>query len=208
MLALVGSRVELSRKGVDSYFGRCPFHDERTASFHVRPVEKTYYCFGCQAKGDPFTWMMETEGASFPEAIELLADRFGVEIERAEEDPAAARRRVREKKLLEALERAATFYARVLWEDDEAAGARAYLAERGLSEEMLRAYRVGYAPDGDRLVGASLRAGSWAGALVAGGLASERRGRRRARFWARMASPLAEGRGRGRGFGARAAREG
>src|SRR3954462_6324549 len=115
MLALVGARVDLSRKGADSYFGRCPFHDERTASFHVRPVEKTYYCFGCQGKGDPFTWVMETEGASFPEGIELLAERFGVEIERGEGDPAAAGRWVGEKKLLEALEQAATFYARVLW---------------------------------------------------------------------------------------------
>ena len=208
MLALVGARVDLSRKGSDSYFGRCPFHDERTASFHVQPSLKRYYCFGCQAKGDPFSWVMETEGASFPEALELLAERFGVPIEPAEEDPEAKRRRVREKKLLEALERAATFYARRLWESPEAAESREYLLGRGLTEETLRAYRVGYAPEGDRLVGASLRAGFSSDELLAAGLAVARGGRLRDRFFARITFPLADDRGRVRGFGARATRAG
>jgi DNA primase len=93
MLSLVGARVELRRAGVDSYFGLCPFHDERSGSFHVRPDEKHYHCFGCQASGDPFTWVMETEGLDFKAAMEALADRFGVKLETVDEDPAAAARR-------------------------------------------------------------------------------------------------------------------
>ena len=89
MLALVSTRTELRRAGVNSYFGLCPFHDERTGSFHVRPDEKHYHCFGCQASGDPFTFVMETEGLDFKAALESLADRFGVTLETEDEDPAS-----------------------------------------------------------------------------------------------------------------------
>ena len=80
MLALVGARTELSRKGVDSYFGLCPFHDERTPSFHVRPDAKHYHCFGCQESGDPFDFVMQIEGLDFKGAMEALADRFWVQL--------------------------------------------------------------------------------------------------------------------------------
>jgi DNA primase len=153
ILQVVGQRVELTRRGANSFFGRCPFHDERTPSFHVRPAEGAYYCFGCGAKGDVFRFVEETEGVRFPEAMEILADRFGVELERVEEDPHAAERREREKRLLTLLDRAAEWYARVLWDAREAAPAREYLAGRGLEEAALRDFRVGYAPSGwDRLV--------------------------------------------------------
>ncbi|MGB0097284.1 MAG: CHC2 zinc finger domain-containing protein, partial [Solirubrobacteraceae bacterium] len=89
MLALVSSRTDLRRAGVDSYFGICPFHDERTPSLHVRPDEKHYHCFGCQASGDPFAFVMETEGLDFKQALESLADRFGVKLESETEDPEA-----------------------------------------------------------------------------------------------------------------------
>ena len=92
MIALVSARTELRRAGVNSYFGLCPFHDERTGSFHVRPDEKHYHCFGCQSSGDPFTFVMETEGLDFKAAMESLADRFGVQLETEAEDPAAAAR--------------------------------------------------------------------------------------------------------------------
>ncbi len=89
MVALVSARASSSgAPGVNSYFGCCPFHDERTASFHVRPDEKHYHCFGCQASGDPFTFVMETEGLDFKGALESLADRFGVKLETEDEDPA------------------------------------------------------------------------------------------------------------------------
>ena len=99
MLALVSPRTELTRRGVDSYFGVCPFHDERTASFHVRPNEKHYHCFGCQVSGDPFTFVMETEGLDFKAALESLADRFAIKLETEAEDPAAGARRQRRERL-------------------------------------------------------------------------------------------------------------
>jgi DNA primase len=208
VLQVVGARVDLQRKGVDSYFGNCPFHDERTPSFHVRPSTDTYYCFGCGQKGDVFSFLMETEGMSFPEALESLADRFGVELERVEEDPDAARRRDRERRLLALLDRAATWYGRYLWDSAEATAAREYLAGRGLSEETLKIFRVGYAPSAwDRVLTGSLQAGYTEEEIVAAGLAQQARGgtgRVFDRFRGRIVFPLADERGRVRGFGARA----
>ena len=80
MLALVESKVELRRAGVNSYFGCCPFHDEHTPSFHVRPDEKHYHCFGCSESGDPFNFVMQVDGLDFKRALESLADRFGVKL--------------------------------------------------------------------------------------------------------------------------------
>lgn len=212
MVALVSSRVELRRAGANSYFGRCPFHDERTPSFHVRPQEKHYHCFGCGASGDPFAFVMETEGLDFPGALESLAKRFGIELEVVDEDPEAAARRRRRDRLIELLERATAYYRRVMVESDEAAGARKYLAARGLEEGTLQAFRVGYAPSAwDRLLLASRQAGYTEEELRATGLAQVSRespGRVYDRFRARIMFPLADARGRVLGFGARATREG
>jgi DNA primase len=211
MIALVSARTDLRRAGVNSYFGRCPFHDERTGSFHVRPEEKHYHCFGCQASGDAFDFVMETEGLDFKGALESLADRFGVTLEVEDEDPAAAARRQRRDRLHELLGRAAEFYARVLWDSKEASDARAYLAGRGLEEATLRTYRVGYAPSAwDRMLMASRQAGFSEEELAATGLAqrsSKGRGGLYDRFRERIVFPLADARGRVVGFGARAMRE-
>jgi DNA primase len=210
MVALVSARTELRRAGVNSYFGRCPFHEERTGSFHVRPEEKHYHCFGCQASGDPFDFVMETEGVDFKGALESLADRFGVALEVEDEDPAAAARRERRERLHELLGRAAEYYARVLWEAHEAGDARAYLAGRGLAEATLRSYRVGYAPSAwNRMLMASRQAGFSEEELLATGLAqrsSTGRGGLYDRFRERIMFPLADTRGQVVGFGARAMR--
>ena len=79
--------------GPARYEGLCPFHEERTPSFGIDPVQKVYYCFGCQASGDVFTFVQETEGVDFKGALELLADRYGVELEREQEDRGEAERR-------------------------------------------------------------------------------------------------------------------
>ena len=122
---LVGARTELRKPGSAALQGLCPFHEERTPSFGIDPVEKLYHCFGCGAGGDVFKFVMETEGLDFSGALESLAERYGVELEREEEDPrAAARARARER-LLALLERTAAYYVRVLWESREAAPARA-----------------------------------------------------------------------------------
>ncbi|HEV3095090.1 MAG TPA: DNA primase [Solirubrobacteraceae bacterium] len=208
---LVSTRTELRRAGPRSYEGLCPFHDERTPSFSVEPVEKVYYCFGCQASGDVFTFVQETEGVDFKGALELLADRAGIELEVEAEDPREAQQRARRERLLELLGRTASYYERVLWESKEAAGARSYLAERGLGEEMLGRFRVGYAPSAwDTVLLASRRGGFSEKELYETGLAqrSQERGSLYDRFRARIMFPLADMRGRVLGFGARATHEG
>ncbi|MBV9047925.1 MAG: DNA primase, partial [Solirubrobacterales bacterium] len=211
MLSLVGARTDLRRAGVDSYFGLCPFHDERTPSFHVRPDEKHYHCFGCQASGDPFAFVMETEGLDFKQALEALAERFGVRLESESEDPQAMSRRERRARLHSLLARAAAYYSRYLWEAREALGAREYLLGRGFSEETLREFRVGYAPSAwDRMLLASRRAGFSDEELLAVGLAQRSRsqpGQIFDRFRERIMFPSCDARGRVLGFGARAMRE-
>ncbi len=212
MVALVSSRTELRRAGVNSYFGICPFHEERTGSFHVSPDERLYHCFGCQASGDAFKFVMETEGVDFSVALETLAQRFGVELKVEAEDPQAAARRQRRDRLQTLVDRAAVYYARYLWEAREAADAREYLLGRGLREETLREFRVGYAPSAwDRMMLASRRAGFTDEELLTVGLAQrskQRPGQIFDRFRARIMFPSSDQRGRVVGFGARATRDG
>jgi len=207
---VVSARTELRRAGANRLEGLCPFHDERTPSFGIDPVKKVYHCFGCGVGGDVFRFVQDTEGLDFPAAIEALADRYGVELEREHEDPAQERRRHRRERLLELLERSTGYYARYLWEADEAADAREYLAARGLGEETLRAFRVGYAASAwDHMLVRSRRAGFTEDELRAAGLAqrSKERGTLYDRFRGRLMFPLADARGRVLGFGARALRD-
>jgi DNA primase len=204
---IVGARTELRQAGPRRLQGLCPFHDERTPSFGIDPVEKLYHCFGCGVGGDVFSFVMETEGLDFAGALESLADRTGVELEREAEDPRDAARRERRSRLLALLERTAAWYVRVLWESGEAEPARAYLASRGLEEGALREYRVGYAPRAwDRVVGASQRAGYGEAELLGAGLASRRKSGAGVidRFRGRLMFPLCDERGHVLGFGARA----
>ena len=211
MVALVSARTELRRAGVNSYFGICPFHEERTGSFHVSPDERLYHCFGCQASGDAFKFVMETEGVDFSGALETLAQRFAVELQVEAEDPQAAARRERRDRLQTLVDRAAVYYARYLWEAREAADARDYLLGRGLREETLREFRVGYAPSAwDRMMLASRRAGFTDEELLTVGLAQrskQRPGQIFDRFRGRIMFPSADQRGRVVGFGARAMRD-
>jgi DNA primase len=216
-LELVSARTELRRAGPARYEGLCPFHDERTPSFGIDPAQKVYYCFGCQASGDVFTFVQETEGVDFKGALELLAERYGVELQREEEDPREAERRKRRERLLELLSRTAAYYERYLWESEEATRAREYLLGRGLAEEALRQFRVGYAPSAwDRVLLASRRGGFSEQELYETGLAQRSKenppsgrtgGRMYDRFRSRIMFPLADVRGRVLGFGARAMRD-
>jgi len=208
MVDLVGARTELRRSGADSYIGLCPFHDERTPSFSIRPSGKVYYCFGCQAAGDAFSFVMDTEGFEFVGAMEYLAERYGVTLELAEEDPRAADARRRQTRLLELLERTCAYYERVLWEHSEGARAREYLAGRGLEEAILREFRVGFAPSAwDRVLLGSRRSGFSEAELLGAGVVQRSRDRPGSvydRFRRRITFPLCDQRGHVLGFGARA----
>jgi DNA primase len=209
MVDLVGSKTDLRRVG-SRWTGLCPFHDERTPSFSVNADEKLFYCFGCQAKGDAFGFVEQSEGLDFREAVELLGDRYGVELQLENDDPQAEDRRRRKERLMKLLDRTAGFYATYLWESEEASKAREYLAGRGLGEEVLREFRVGYAPSAwDRVIVGAQRDGFGPPELVAAGLAQRgREGGLYDRFRGRIMFPLANARGRVLGFGARAMAEG
>ena len=208
MVELVGARTDLRRVGT-RHVGMCPFHDERTPSFSVNAEHGLYHCFGCGASGDAISFVRETDGLDFAEAIEHLAERYGVALEREEEDERAEEARRRRERLMRLLDRTATFYARYLWESAEAKAARDHLAARGLGEETLRAFRVGYAPSAwNRVLVAGQRDGYGPEEMVAAGVAQHgRQGGYYDRFRARITFPLADARGRVLGFGARAVRD-
>jgi DNA primase len=205
ILEIVSAYTDLQQRGQD-FWGNCPFHDERTPSFKVNPRDKLYYCFGCEASGDVFRFVEEKEGLTFPEAVESLAERYGVEIERENEDPQAEARRRRKARLWELLERTAKFYERYLWESQKAGKARAYLQERGLEEDVLRRFGVGMAPSAwDQVLTGSQRAGFKVDELQAAGLIQKgRQGGNYDRFRSRITFPIRDQRGRVLGFGARA----
>src|SRR5918992_5522393 len=208
MVDLVGARTDLRRVGA-RFTGLCPFHEERTPSFSVNAEHKLYHCFGCGAGGDAVKFVEETEALDFKEALEFLAERYRVELEREQADPRAEERQRRRERLLALLERAAAYYVRYLWESGEAARAREHLLGRGLEEKVLRGFRVGYAPSAwDKLVTGAQRDGFRPDEIAAAGLGQRGRGGGfYDRFRARIMFPLADARGRVLGFGARAVRE-
>jgi DNA primase len=209
MVELVGSKTDLRRVG-SRHTGLCPFHDERTPSLSVNAADKLFYCFGCQAKGDAIGFVEQTEGLDFVDAVELLADRYGVQLERENDDPRAEERRRRRARLHALLDRAARYYSTYLWEAAEAAPAREYLAGRGLSEEILREFRIGYSPSAwDRMIVRAQEGGFRPEELVGAGLAQRgRQGGLYDRFRGRIMFPLADRRGQVLGFGARAMGDG
>jgi len=207
IVEVVSAHTDLRRQGA-RWVGLCPFHEERTPSFSVDGQEKLYHCFGCGVGGDVIKFVEEKEGLGFAEAVELLADRYGVELEREQEDPRAEAKRQQRRRLEQLLERAATFYANYLWESQEAAKAREYLVERGLREEALRAFGVGYAPSAwDKILVLGQRAGFRIEELRGVGLVQRGRGGGEYdRFRSRIMFPIRDRRGRTLGFGGRAMR--
>ncbi|HET8566226.1 MAG TPA: DNA primase [Solirubrobacterales bacterium] len=207
IVEVVSAHTDLRRQGA-RYVGLCPFHEERTPSFSVEPQEKLYHCFGCGVGGDVIKFIEEKDGLGFTEAVEMLADRYGVELEREKEDPQAERRRERRRRLEQLLDRSAAYYANYLWESDEAAKAREYLSGRGLREEVLRGFGVGYAPSAwDRILVRGQQAGFSVEEMRSVGLAQRgRSGGEYDRFRERIMFPIRDRRGRVLGFGGRAMR--
>ncbi len=207
MAAEVGRYTDLKRNGAQM-MGLCPFHDERSPSFSVDPQDKLYHCFGCGVAGDVFGFVMEKEGLGFTEAVEALADRYGVELQREQEDPRAEARRQARQRLQQLLERAAAYYSNYLWESKEAGKARDYLAGRGLAEQTLRDFGVGFAPSAwDKILVAGQRAGFTVPEMHSVGLVQRsQKGGEYDRFRARIMFPIRDPRGRVLGFGGRATR--
>ncbi|HEX5955202.1 MAG TPA: DNA primase [Solirubrobacterales bacterium] len=206
VVEVISAYTDLRRSGV-RFTGLCPFHEERTPSFSVDPQEKLYHCFGCGVGGDVIRFVEEKEGLPFADAVESLADRYGVELEREQEDPRAEEQRRKRARLSELLERTAGFYAAFLREAPQAVRARNYLAERGLGDEVLAEFGVGCAPGTwDTVLVRGQKAGYSVAEIEAAGLIlKSQKGRGHYdRFRSRIVFPIRDARGRVQGFGARA----
>jgi DNA primase len=204
LVELVEARTGPGRPSRGQMMLRCPFHDERTPSFHVHPGDKLYKCFGCGEQGGLFDFVRKLENLSFPEAVEWLADRYGVEVEREDLSPGDRDRLDRAKRADGLLDDVTSFYERYLERADESAVARAYLADRGISAESIARFRLGFAPsDWDRVARSALSKGYPTELLYEAGVSSQGRRGPIDRFRGRITFPLCDARGRVRGFGAR-----
>ena len=147
VVEVVGERVQLKKAG-RNYSGLCPFHQEKTPSFTVSADKQFYHCFGCGANGNALRFLMEYDKLPFPEAVEQLAGRLGIEVPReGADDPRAQQREKKRKEGVNLLELAASFYRERL-KMQEGQSAQRYLSGRGLSDEVIKTYGIGYAPAG------------------------------------------------------------
>jgi DNA primase len=199
MVEVVSGRTQLRRASGSRYTGRCPFHEEKTPSFSVNPVDKLYYCFGCGKGGDVISFVRETENLDFVGAIEWLAERFRVMLEYEESSPRVEAERKRRERLYALLEQTTTYFERLLWEGDAGASVRAYLAERNLGEEVAKEFRLGLSP-GRGLGEKAAERGFGRDELRDAGLVTVRGSDY---FPRRLMFPLADARGRIVGFQAR-----
>ena len=203
MVEVVSGRTQLRRASGSRYTGRCPFHEEKTPSFSVNPVEKLYYCFGCGKGGDVISFVRETESLDFVGAIEWLAERFRVPIEVEDASPRVEAERRRRERLHAVLEQTTAYFERRLWEGDAGGFVRAYLEERGLGEEVAREFRLGLSP-GKGLAEKANERGFTLDELKSAGLVTTRGSDY---FPQRLMFPLADARGRVLGFQARKLRD-
>lgn len=200
---IVGSRVQLRRAG-RNFKGLCPFHQEKTPSFVVFPESQGYHCFGCGKNGDVFSFTMDTENLTFRDALEQLAQRAGVELKTKQ--PANPERDERRQRLIDLHERAADYFASILWNSSSGEPARGVVEERGIDRKTAEVFGLGFAPDSwDSLklhLQQSLNVSE--DLLVDAGLCSRAdSGRVYDRFRNRLIFPIRNRSGRTIGFGAR-----
>ncbi|MEY8829002.1 DNA primase [Sedimentitalea sp. XS_ASV28] len=193
-----------SNQGKGDMWAPCPFHQEKTASFHVDDRKGFYYCFGCHAKGDAISFITETENVGFMEAVEILAREVGMTM--PARDPRAQEKTDRRSGLAEVMEQAVQFF-RLQLRTGAAAEARAYLDRRGMSEQKQDRWEIGFAPDGWQALWDHLRAKSVPEEMIlAAGLAkpSRKGGKPYDTFRNRIMFPIRDARGRCIAFGGRA----
>jgi DNA primase len=147
IVRIVGDYVRLKKAGAQNYAGLCPFHQEKTPSFSVHATRQYYHCFGCGVSGDVFRFIQKIENITFPEAVRAVAQKVGIALPKMSySSPAEAEEAKLRGILLEMHERATDFFREQL-RRPEAAHAREYLAGRGLDQEMIARFRIGYAPE-------------------------------------------------------------
>ena len=200
---VISGYVKLQKKG-SSYFGLCPFHNEKSPSFSVSPSKQMYYCFGCGAGGNVFTFIMEYENYSFPEALKLLADRAGVALPEEEESEEAKRQQNLRSQILEVNKMAAKYFYYQL-RSENGAHAMKYLKDRKLSDETIHRFGLGYSNKYSDDLYKYLKSKGISDELLAqSGLMNvdEKRGMYD-KFWNRVIFPIMDVNGRVIGFGGR-----
>ena len=200
---VISGYVRLTKKG-STYFGLCPFHNEKTPSFSVSPNKQMYYCFGCGAGGNVITFLMEYENYTFPEALEVLANRIGVELPKQELSAEQKRASDKKARLLEANKEAAKYFYTLL-RSERGSKAHEYFKNRGLSEETLQKFGLGYSDKYSDDLYRYLRTKGYEDELLKdSGLVSidEQRGGYD-KFWNRAMFPIMDVRGKVIGFGGR-----
>jgi DNA primase len=202
IVQLIGERVHLKKAG-RGYVGLCPFHNEKTPSFHVDPDRRTYKCFGCSEGGDVFTWLEKQDGLTPADALKTLAERAGIELT-SRRDPAEQER---EKRLLAANETAHFYFRQALRGTDRGKEVARYIADRGIQPDTVERFGLGYAPDlRDGLLQYLRKKGYSEDEAVAAGLASSTERGLFDRFRDRLIVPIRDARGRTVAFGGRAMR--
>jgi DNA primase len=208
IVEVIGELVNLKKAGAN-YKGRCPFHNEKTPSFTVSPTRRSFHCFGCNEGGDIFSFYMKYHNATFPEALKDLAKRYGVTLQEkplSHADQAKAKQRTG---LYNVLERGATVFHELLLTDPRGEVARKYLKERDISDEVIRRFRLGYAPDSwDYLTTKITISKDQELALEAGLIVKKDRGGFYDRFRDRLLCPIMDMTGQVAGFSGRILGEG
>lgn len=200
---VISSYVKLHKKG-SSYFGLCPFHNEKSPSFSVSREKQMYYCFGCGAGGNVFTFLMEYENYSFQEALKYLADRAGVELPEAEYSK-EARERADQKAILLEINKVAAQYFYVQLKSPQGAHALSYLKDRGLSDEMIHSFGLGYSNKYSNDLYRYLKSKGYRDELIvkAGLVTVDERYGVSDKFWNRVMFPIMDSNSRVIGFGGR-----
>jgi DNA primase len=210
IVRVISDYVTLKKKGTN-WMACCPFHQEKTPSFSVNPSKNIFYCFGCGKGGSVFNFVMELEGLSFPESIRVVAEKAGVPLPELVDDKRFETKRKEADEVIELNAWALEFWERQLSEDNaEARAAREYVEGRGLTEETLRTFRLGYAPNSWDALGIYLKGkGASIGQIERSGLVVKKeQGGYYDRFRGRLIFPVMDAQGRPVAFGARAMRPG
>lgn len=204
IVEIIGQRVPLKKKGKD-HWACCPFHNEKSPSFSVNSTKQFYYCFGCGASGTALKFLQEYERLSFPEAIEELAKVAGVDVPREEQTPAQQEKQRRRRTLYDLMGSCADYFSHQLYNHPNAPQAQQYVLERGLSEEIVQRYNIGYAPSGwQNLIQHFGSADNGREQLLATGMIIRNdNGREYDRFRNRLMFPIRDIRGRTIAFGGR-----
>jgi len=206
IVRVVGEYVRLKKTGKD-FSGLCPFHQEKTPSFTVSPIKQIFYCFGCGKGGDVYNFVMDMEKCEFPEAVKVVAEKCGIAVPRQKERSLEERKENQQRSVLVEMHREAqTFFVKQLEGTPEGKAARAYLEDRGLDNDAIARFGIGYAPSGGDALLRHLKIKYNDKLLIESGLVSrdQSAGRLFDRFRRRITFPISNESGKIVAFGARA----